>query len=239
MKKSNIKILNLNLWNYNHWESRKAKIIEFIKKHDPDIVVFQEARDDIKLNKKGDNQAKQLNRELGFPHYAFYSVTDKRKERPEKYKNYCREGTAVLSKFPILKIEKDQLQKHKDDRYTCGNLYVRIKANKIIDLIAVHFSNNNYFSLLHLLETLRYIKKKGIRPIIVGDFNMIGSHVLHEITGDEYKSSLEYKKYLSYPPANYTLDYILIPKKYKFKSLQCTGKDLSDHMALVSEVELR
>ena len=56
-----VKVLNLNLWNYNNFEERKPKIIAFIKKHNPDIIVFQEVRDDLQFNKKGNNQAKQLN----------------------------------------------------------------------------------------------------------------------------------------------------------------------------------
>jgi len=233
-----VKILNLNLWNYNNFEHRRPKIIKFIKKQNPDVIVLQEVRDDPQFNKKGDNQAKQLNRELGYPHLVFYPVTDKHKERPEKYKTYCMEGIAILSRFPILKIEKRKLKKHEEDIYTCGNLYVRIKAQKIFDLIAVHFSNRDLFSLLHLIETLKYIKKKKIRPMIVGDFNIRHPDYLHDLTEENYKSSMQYKRYLSYPPANYTLDYILIPKNFKFKSFHCLGNGLSDHKALVADIKL-
>ena len=145
-----VKILNLNIWNYTNFEERKPKIIKFIKKHDPDIVVLQEVRDDAKFNKKGDHQAKQLNAELNFPYTSYYSVTDKRKERPEKYDQFCIEGSAVLSKFKILNVEKKKLAKHPEDRYTCGNLHLRVKAEKVLDLIVVHFSNRDLFSLLHL-----------------------------------------------------------------------------------------
>jgi endonuclease/exonuclease/phosphatase family metal-dependent hydrolase len=233
-----VKVLNLNLFNYNNFEKRKQKIIAFIKKHNPDIVVLQEVRDDLQFNKKGNNQAKQLNEKLDYPHIVFYPVTDKRKERPKKYKLRCIEGIAVLSKFPIIKTEKKKLQKHKDDRYYCGNLYFRVKAEKEIDFIAVHFSNSNYFSLLHLLETLRYINKRKIKPIIIGDFNFIDSYVLHDLTEKEYKSSLKFKRYISYPLAKYTLDYILIPKKYKFKTFKCGGTNLSDHKALIAEISV-
>ena len=101
-----MKILNLNIWNYNNFDIRKPKIIRFIKKQNPDIITLQEVRDDVQFNKKGDNQVKQLNRELNYPYYEFYPVSDKQKERPEKYKKYCVEGTAVLSKYPIIKVEK-------------------------------------------------------------------------------------------------------------------------------------
>jgi len=232
-----IKVFNLNIWNYTNWEERRPKILNSIKKQDPDIITLQEVRDDIKFNKRGDNQAKQLNRILKYPYYAFYPVTAKHKEKPEKYGDYCIEGTAVLSKFPILKAKNITLRKHKDDRHKCGNLHVTIKADKLIELIVVHFSNNNYFSLLHLLETLKYVKEKRISPIILGDFNIIDNYIMHELIEDDYESSLLFKKYLSYPPANYTLDYILIPKTYRFRSLNCLKENISDHLALVAEIE--
>jgi endonuclease/exonuclease/phosphatase family metal-dependent hydrolase len=237
-KKDSIKLLNLNLWNYNNWEERKPNILNFIKKENPDIVIFQEVRDDLRFNKKGDNQAKQLTRELGYAYYAFYPVTDKQKERPEKYNHYCIEGTAILSKFPILKIEKEKLEKHPDDKYNCGNLYVKIKAKKIIDLVAVHFSNSDLFSLLHLIGTLRNIRKKKINPIIAGDFNIWHTDWLNNLIEEEYNNSINYKKYISYPARNWTLDYILIPKKSKFKSFKCTGGGLSDHKALIAEIKI-
>lgn len=234
-----VKIFNLNLWNYTKFEERKQNILDLIRKHDPDIIVLQEVRDDIKFNKKGDNQAKQLNRELKYPYLEFCQTTDKQKERPEKYTSYCIEGSAILSKFPIIKAEHIKLTKQPDDRYSCGNLYVRIKAEKEIDIVAVHFSNSNLFSLLHLIETLKWIKKKDIKPIIVGDFNMYHPNWIDDLTEEEYLSSFRYKTYLSYPPANYNLDYILIPKSYKFKTFECLQEDVSDHKALVAEVTLK
>jgi endonuclease/exonuclease/phosphatase family metal-dependent hydrolase len=233
-----LKIFNLNLWNYTDWKQRKPKIIRIIKKYNPDTIIFQEIRDDVRFNKKGDNQLKQLNRALRYPHYAFYQVTDKRKGFPEKYKQYCVEGTGILSRFPILKIERKQLKKHKDDKYICGNLYARIKAEKPVDIVAVHFSNTDLFSKLHLIETLKYIKAKKIKPIIIGDFNMWRQNVLHKLTGKDYKSSIKLKKYLSYPIRKWTLDYILIPKEFEFKSLKCLNEKLSDHRALLAEVEI-
>ena len=235
-----IKILNLNIYNYNTWKERKSKIVKFIQKHNPDLVVLQEIRDDVRFNKKGDNQAKQLNRELNYPYYSFYSITDKRKERPEQYNKYCREGIAILSKFPIVKIKKRMLKKHHADRYSCGNLYIQLKVrNKKVDLLGVHFSNSELTSLLHLIETLKYLKKDKINPIIVGDFNMFDFRLLRDLTEENWFSSRDYKKYTSYPPRRWTLDYILIPKKYKFNSFECSGKGLSDHRALIAEVNLK
>ena len=235
-----MKILNLNIWNYKNWNERMPKIITFIKKQNPDIIVLQEVRDDLEFNKKGDNQAKQLNRELNYPYYSFYSISDKTKERPEQYNRFCVEGTAILSKFQIVKTKKIMLKKHPNDRYSCGNLYVKIKMeNKTVDLLAVHFSNSELTSLLHLIESLKQIKKENINPIIVGDFNMFDFELLKNLTEEKFVSSMSYKKYLSYPEKKWTLDYILIPKKYKFKSFKCLGDGLSDHKALIADIDIK
>jgi endonuclease/exonuclease/phosphatase family metal-dependent hydrolase len=234
-----LNILNLNIWNYNDWEKRKPKIISFIKKKCPDVIVLQEIRDDKKFNKKGHNQAKQLNEELKYPNLVFYPVTNKRKERPSQYKRYCIEGTAVLSKFPIIKTERKMLKKHKEDIYNCGNLYFQVQVKKKkIDFVAVHFSNSELTSLLHFIETLKYIEKKKINPIIVGDFNMFDFNLLKDLTGKKWISSRDFKKYISYPARKWALDYILIPKEYMFKSFICEGTKISDHRALIAEVEI-
>src|SRR3989304_6320359 len=152
-----LKILNLNIWNYNKWNERRPRIVKFIKKHNPEIVVLQEVRDDIRFNKKGYHQAKQLNEKLKYPFIIFSKSTDKKKEWPERYNKYCVEGTAIMSKYPIFGVKNKTLKKHKRDRYGCTNLYFTIKAEKIIDFVAVHFSPNELFSSLHLKKTLDYI----------------------------------------------------------------------------------
>jgi len=43
-----VKVLNLNLWNYNNFDQRKPKIVKLIKKYNPDIVTFEEVREDSK-----------------------------------------------------------------------------------------------------------------------------------------------------------------------------------------------
>ncbi|GAX62623.1 endonuclease/exonuclease/phosphatase [Candidatus Scalindua japonica] len=59
------KIFDLNLWNYNNFEERKSHIIEAIMQYDPDIITFQEVRDDLRFNSIGHNHARQLNTKLG------------------------------------------------------------------------------------------------------------------------------------------------------------------------------
>ena len=232
-----IKILELNMWNYNDFDERKAKIIRLIKKQNPDIVALNEVADDIKLNKNGENQLKQLNKELNYPYQAFYPVEDMHEYNPEKYKHYMvLDGNAVLSKYPILKVIKKKLKKQKGDKHHRGILHVKIKTDKVFDIIVVHFSNHDVFSLLHLNETLDYARKKLISPIIIGDFNILKPEQITKLTKTSYKSSYTYKNYITYPSKKETLDYILIPKTLKFKSLKCLKDKVSDHRALLASI---
>lgn len=232
----NMKIFHLNIWNYNNFDERKPKIIQLIKKQKPDIVTLNEVCDDIKLNNKGDNQLKQLNRELNYPYYALYDVDITHKYNYKKYRHYRVYSNAILSKYPILEVIKKKLKKHKNDKHQRGILYVKVKARRIFHIFIVHFSNQDAFSVLHLNETLNYAERKGIDPIIIGDFNMRNTESLLKLTGREYRNSFAYKKYFSYPSKKETLDYIVIPKKLRFKTFECLTDKVSDHRALVAEI---
>jgi len=229
-----MKILNLNIQGYNNFNKRKPKIVKFIQKHNPDIITLQEVRDDLRFNKKGNNQAKQLQKEINYPFCLFMKTMDINKVNKTMNNPKCFEGIAVISKHPIIKTIKKKLKKHQRDEYTRGILYVRI--NKM-DIFVVHFSPDDLFSKLHLIETLKYIKQKNILPIIIGDFNIRKKYIIKSVLSKEYISSSNIKKYISYPPAKYTLDYIIIPKDLRFKSFACIGNELSDHKALVAEIE--
>lgn len=231
-----MKILHLNIWNYNNFDERKPKIIRLIKRHEPDIVTLNEVCDDVKLNKNGDDQLKQLNSELDYPYHAFYPVDVTHKYNPKKYSHYRIYSNVILSKYPLLKITKKKLKRHKNDKHQRGILYAKVKVGRMFDIFVVHFSNQDALSVLHLDETLNYAQRKRIAPVIVGDFNMRNTESLLKLTEGEYKSSFAYKKYFSYPSKKETLDYILIPRRLKFKSFECLKDKVSDHRALIAEI---
>ncbi len=234
-----IKILALNIWSYNNFKERQPKIIRLIKKQNPDIVAFTSAGDFEEFNKKGDNQAKQLNKALNYLYYAYYPVEDLHDFDPKMFKRrMVADGTAILSRYPILKIERHKLQKQRNDKHHRGILYAKIKADKIFHIIIVHFSNDDVFSLLHLQETLDYVKRKGISPIMAGDFNIKHTEYLHKLTDGDYKSSFAYKKYFSYPSKKETLDYILIPTKFEFENVEIPKSNVSDHRAVVASITI-
>ena len=231
-----MRILNLNLWNYNDFEKRKPKIVDFIKKQNPDIVTFQEVRDDERFNSKGDNQAKQLNKILGFKHYKFMKTMDVNKVNKRNKNPPCLEGVAILSNISIINVKRKKLKQHPNDKYTRGILCVKIKHSKVKSIFVVHYSPDDLFSRLHLEETLSFAKKQKIKPIIIGDLNVRYPRIINDLIIDQYISSRQIKKYISYPSAKCTLDYALIPKKISVKSFFCLGSKISDHKALLLEI---
>ncbi len=233
-----IKIFDLNLWNYNNFVERKPRIVEAIKKYDPDIIALQEVRDDLRFNSNGYNQARQLNIMLGYQYLTFMKTMDVNKVNNRLKNPACIEGLAILSKYPIVKVIRKKLVQHENDKYTRGILYARIKAQKNIDVCVVHFSPHRLFSKLHLEETIKYFKQQKLTPIILGDFNIDNQDYISNLVAKDYEISTDFNPCITLPETKRTIDGILLPKEYTFKSFNCAGTDLSDHRALIAEVLL-
>ena len=170
MDTKKLRIITLNIHNYHDFAQRKVKIINLIKKYNPDIVALQEIRDDRAKNKSGMNQAKQLNEELNFEYFKFLRVNNRNKVKGLINEPLCYEGLAILSKFSFSSNEI-LLKKQKEDKYSRKVLTVSVQIeNKTVQIWIVHFSNNDLFASLHAKETL--IHAKSIQPIILGDFNI-------------------------------------------------------------------
>lgn len=235
--------MNLNVWNYNKFDERKKLIVDFIKKHNPNVIAFQEIRDDSRKNTKGNNQLQQLNWYLKYPYSAFFETMDvnsvNKALNDPKYdpsNPRIKEGVGLLSKFKIVQSYGRMLKQHSKDKYTRGILCVKIKSEQLIDIFVVHYSANDLFSKLHLQETIKFAKQKKVEPIILGDFNMRKIEIAHKIASRDYTVSRDTFRYYSFPAKKETLDYILIPKKYSFKSFKSTGTKISDHNALIAEI---
>jgi endonuclease/exonuclease/phosphatase family metal-dependent hydrolase len=234
-----LKLFDLNIALYNDWEERKPRILELIREQKPDIVTLQEVMDDAKYNRYGDNQAKELAKELGFKHCAFYLSGNLQKESSQWFGDRrCRAGEAILSRYPLRNVAKKRLKRQPTDKHYRGIVYAEVKVAGVWrSVIVVHFSNDNILSLLHMKEVLAYAKKKNIYPVIVGDFNIKNTNDILALTPKDFTLSYAIKKYVSYPSKGETLDYIMLPKGLGFRSLECLGNNLSDHKALVACIE--
>jgi len=240
-----IKIMTLNIARFQRWLERKQKLINFIKSENPDIILLQEVCED-NIDYAFANQAEELNKSLNYSFCSYERVTEiKKLYKAEDNGGFM--GLAVLSKFPILSSELKMLKFYPEnkDKKQQSNQVVSVNLNnKKISIINVHFENNDKSSKLQLKETIDYCKKNHLSSIIAGDFNMIITSDVKEIAGRDYWISYELKKYISFPPNQFsnnrvdiTLDYILADKqKFKFDSIKCGPKNLSDHIPVLAEV---
>jgi endonuclease/exonuclease/phosphatase family metal-dependent hydrolase len=171
-----------------------------------------------------------LNRILAKP-YKYSSVSVTKFYRPRAGDPF-REGLAVLSRFPIVRTESLALYQAEDDKHvrTIQNVDLDSRDEEI-KISNVHFSNNAH-SMEQLRETLSIFDTRGEERIVVGDFNIFELGESRADYGEKYSSSVDFSKYISYPSQGQTLDYVLLPLKYTFSSVDVL-EGLSDHNALI------
>ena len=240
-----LKVMTNNIWRYYEWENRKEKLIAFLKEQDADIVFLQEAVYDER--KEWENQVHEINEELNYKDFVFGKLTQLTKWHKEPINWIMFMGLGVLSKFHIKSSEVIPLPIYREygDKKQLGFQHVVIETPEgDVDLINVHFSNNNKSARLHLQETLRWCKERSINPIIAGDFNIkIVEHLLEEVQ-EEYEVSYVIKPYKSFYPTEFshdkepiTLDYIIAHKdKFQMTDVKCINTDISDHKPVIATV---
>jgi endonuclease/exonuclease/phosphatase family metal-dependent hydrolase len=239
-----LKIITINVWRYYEWEKRKQKLIDFLKKEDADIILFQEAASNEKSN--WENQIAEINEILNYPSSAFEKLVKMTKwhEEPINYEMYY--GFGILSKYKIKETQLVKL-KHvlKEKDFGFMHCVIEIKEDKF-DFLNVHFENTDEGSKEQLKETLQFCKKKNIFPIIAGDFNMKNTETLNKLAEKNYEISYFIKPYFSFMPTEFsnnkepiTLDYIIVDKnKFKIKKVECIKNSPSDHLPIVAIVEM-
>jgi len=233
--KMRLKLLNINIWNYHDFDTRKPKIIALIKKYDPDVVVFQEIRDDRSKNKIGEHQLVQLNQELKYPYSYFLPVQDFREK--EKKLHECIEGLGICSKYPF-ETNATTLKKQKDDKFTRKVLHASVHVNNmVLNIHNVHFSPNDVFARLQLEEVLKMQENK-MKSIIVGDLNYAHPDIIANLAEKNGFIASSHFNYVSYPDDDCSYDYILLSHDMTFGTFVCVQEKVSDHRALYAEITL-
>ncbi len=197
----------------------------------PDVVFLQEVKFDPMVAAFA--QSTRLNSLLEAP-FAYEHASITRFHLPANDAAY-REGLAVLSRYPVQKSESLVLTKNDADEHTriVQNLDILINE-KLMNLTNVHFSNNQYADD-QFRELWSILQRRHEQRIIIGDFNIFNLSELNDMYNASYVSSYDHMEYISYPSEKVTLDYILLPRTYRFDSLTL-AEGLSDHAALVAEI---
>lgn len=222
-----IKLISLNLAGYQDWERRQADIVSYLNTEKPDILLLQEVKFDPGMSSL--SQSTLLNRLLETP-YAYEDTSVTRYHKPHKDDAY-REGLAVLSNFPIVKSESLVLIKNDADAHTRFVQSIDLKIGDTEFKVSnIHFSNNQY-SGDQFAELLTILEQRGEKRVLCGDFNIFELEQYESLYSPSYVASTEFKRYVSFPAGNLTLDYMLLPREYKYESLEVIP-GLSDHNGL-------
>ena len=242
-----LKIITINIWRYFDWDKRKKGLINFLKKVDADVIFLQEAAYDDRLKERYENQIDEINRELGYGHFAFGKEADMIKwhKEPIDWKMYY--GLGIISKYPI-NHEKIMILPRVERNKDFGFLHVRITVGeKDIDLINVHLENTDKGSEKHLKFLMNWCNEKNIQPIIAGDFNMKKVDTLIFLANKNFEISYQLKNYFSFMPTQFsnnkepiTLDYIISHKnKFSMGSVDCLKTDVSDHYPVLATINIK
>jgi endonuclease/exonuclease/phosphatase family metal-dependent hydrolase len=97
-----LRILNLNIWNYNApWTERRARIVELIQDTEPDMVALQEIRYHDWLPHPS-HQADQIMAGLSGYNSIWHPAHYWAPGHGDNQGQTCWEGLAILSRFPIV-----------------------------------------------------------------------------------------------------------------------------------------
>jgi len=238
-KVRDMKVMSFNVQN----EIKKVKnekinkIIELIKKEDPDIIGLQELT--YKLKKKLEKELKDYHF-FGRSRYCintffdeYNSILVKRTievfevntyslgKRPDKVRS-----KNILSVFPRI----------------CTSILCLLK-NKKIKIMNTHIDPFHKKSKKYQLSVISNILKNNNFPIIImGDFNMhsdneylekfVKSLNLVDVLRNEGKTFKESK-------SDKAIDHILIGKEFKYSNVRIIESDISDHYPVTCEIDIR
>ena len=227
-----MKLTTLNVQGFDAWEERKSAILAHLTQQNPDIIFFQEV---VYLPEVSPFTCVEvLNQSLKYP-YQHDAIS--RLQVGLEYPVY-REGSALLSKFPITKTTTIALKKEdRDEHNRILQMADILIDNEIIKVANIHLSITDFFDLAtpQLKEVLDILKARNEKRILVGDFNLTFLEETAELWQDDYIASTDVP-YITYPSMNKRVDYILMPKTYEFKQTSISDNSLSDHRALTVEI---
>ena len=226
-----MRITSLNLRGFFDWEQRSVRVADFLRRTDPDVILFQEV---VYLPDESPfSPVALLNRSLGYP-YSHSAIT--RLQDSPTYGVY-REGLAVLSRLPVTTTEALVLRHEDHDPHQRIVQLVDVRDGAATHRLAdVHLSVRDDFALHHLQEVLALLASRGEQRIIGGDFNINHLEQHRALWHDDYVLTSEIEQYVSYPHSKQANDYFLVPRSYAIDGMRLSTGDLSDHRALTVDL---
>ena len=217
-----------------------AEIVKFLKRENADIVTLQEADEPSRWSGNFDH-VELLAREAGYAWYTHASHVD------NALGTY---GTAVLSRFPISKgyqIDFNPTPPTTRKGFTLAEIEWTPGTSNgeklTIDIVSVHLDFSRRSKRIEQIEDMKETLGQRSNPtIVLGDFNSTWAE------GDQELQALAKMRKLKThrPEANFMytysderFDWILVSEEFEFCTYYSAADILSDHLAVVSELELK
>ena len=208
----------------------------FIKETKPDIVGLQEV-DSVCERSDRQDQMKRLGKITGM-HYAFV------RHFPYQGGAY---GLGILSKYPILNVEKRRLKLLKmgpnGDSVSMLLATVQLPGKKSVLFTTVHYSaSDKETRLSQVTETIQYLSKNSLPVIFTGDLN--ATPEVEEIQFlQQYLQRVDTSGTFTFPDTNPVkkIDYILISPEalHNVKRIYVPVVHYSDHLPLIADIILK
>jgi endonuclease/exonuclease/phosphatase family metal-dependent hydrolase len=253
-----IKFITLNIWQGGNL---MEGIIDFLKSENPDIITLQEVYNSHDNSLARNFQSLDvLNSQLNFPYNSFSPAFKNTKE-----KKNAVQGNAVLSRFPIKsnsEVFYDEPYREYDDHEKNSDEFPFVPRNLQHSIINIENRELNVFNTqgiwgtdwldserrLHMGELIAEQVKDLENVILAGDFNLFPSTKTVELIEDHLKNVFKNELTTSFnmkqktnPNTNYAtsvVDMIFVSKNIKVIQHYCPQVDISDHLPLVSVIEL-
>lgn len=147
-------------------------------------------------------------------------------------------GNAVLSRYPIYENSNYRLPGSREPR-CCLRTRLRVPGGSIT-VFAAHLGLNRSERTGQIAELARLISGEKTPVILMGDFNCGTDQLspLYEMLTDAGRM---FGARPTYPHDNPTdrIDYILVSKEIKCKSVYIPNSDASDHLPVIADLELK
>jgi endonuclease/exonuclease/phosphatase family metal-dependent hydrolase len=174
---STLRVLCVNLWNYNYWNYRMELIHEEISRLSPDIIAFQEAR--LRLFNPNNSNRSQIEDIAAYLapgyDYIYYPAMSFKESATE----FVAEGLAIFSRKAIIQTDVILLSRDAldvNDFHQRAVLVAKIQYNSedSVYILTTHLSLSDNARNRSIVEIGNYITKINDSPVaLMGDFNSL------------------------------------------------------------------
>ncbi len=218
------------------------KYADMIKRYSPQIVALQEVYDGKKPQFK--DQTEQIKDKLSAK-YSAYAVG-------ATFPWGDKIGNAVLSSYPILNVERTDVpcptenERDPDENEWYEDraiLKTTIDIGKKIDVITTHFGLNTSEKLRMEQKLTAILDTSGNPHILMGDFNanphteVLKPYYDRLTSAADVAGKTDVFTFAPFEPRQ-TIDYVFVSKEFKVLGYEVTDEVLSDHKAVIVELEI-